>query len=52
MSRHQGSGNPALVGKWTVSKAGATSWDMPLIKIFGWAVDLRGPRSTHLQRIT
>jgi len=29
MSRHQGSSNPALVGKWTASKAEATSWGMP-----------------------
>ena len=29
MSRHLGSSNPALVGKWTASKAEATSWGMP-----------------------
>ena len=29
MSRHQGSSNPALVGKWTASKTEATSWGMP-----------------------
>jgi hypothetical protein len=36
MSRHQGSSNPDLVGKWTASKTEATSWGMPPDKDF-WA---------------